>query len=162
MALAPSVLFALQNYRQSLNDAIDLYNFYQPFFMNWTLTGYANWVMMGAAQKSQARQEVENYLNLHGHPLENLILLNPVPPLDPLNALEELLKQEVKCTLIIEDASDLPALNNDRISYIFISDLVEEQVEEEATASELLDRSRLFFNGLPPKFGLELLDDWLM
>jgi ferritin len=161
MGLAPGILSALQQYRLSLHDAIDSFNQLHPIFGAWVLPGYALWLNEKIAQKLTEKQEIENYLLLHGHTLDVHIPQSPFEPDNPVEAMEEITRQEVKCSLIIIAALGLPALDSDRISAMFIRDLVEEQTEEEATASELLERSRLFYKGAPPPFGLALLDSWL-
>jgi ferritin len=161
MALAPSILSALQQYRLSLIDAKNRYMQLHPIFVSWLLNGYAIWLNQKVNQKLEEAQEITNYINLHGHPLDPENPSSPFEPDSPIEALEEVSRKEVLCSLIIIDALELPALQNDRLSALFIRDLVDEQTEEEATASELLERSRLFYNGQPPRFGLDLLDDWL-
>ncbi|MBS4001220.1 MAG: hypothetical protein KGZ71_12140 [Desulfobulbaceae bacterium] len=161
MGLAPSILFALQQYRLSLIDAKNSYDQLHPIFVSWTLNGYALWLNQKVAQKLGEISEIDNYLLLHQHILDIPLPPNPFEPANPIEALEEVSRKEVSCSLIIIDALDLPALNSDRLSAMFIRDLVDEQTEEEATASELLERSRLFYNGQPPQWGLMLLNSWL-
>ncbi len=162
MALAPGILSALQQYRLSLMEANVRFNELQPIFATWVLNGYAFWLSQKVALKAIAIQEIENYLLLHGHTLDLQNPQSPFEPDNPIEAMEEITRKEVISSFIIIDALDLPALGSDRISAIFIRDLVDEQTEEEATASELLERSKLFYTGQPPQFGLGLLDSWLM
>ncbi|MCO5252000.1 MAG: hypothetical protein M9949_11365 [Candidatus Kapabacteria bacterium] len=162
MGLAPSILAALQQYRTTLADANDSFNHLHPIFVDWGLNGYALWLTEKIAQKLTEINEIEHYLLLHGHPLDVHLPQSPIIPDNPVEAMEEITRQEVKCSLVIITALGLPALDSDRLSAMFIRDLVDEQTEEEATASELLERTRLFYTGPPPPFGLGLLDSWLM
>ncbi|PKL86075.1 MAG: hypothetical protein CVV22_04070 [Ignavibacteriae bacterium HGW-Ignavibacteriae-1] len=161
MGLAPGILSALQQFRSSLLDASDRFNQLHPIFVDWQLSGYALWLSEKIAHKLTEIQEIENYLLLHGHPLDIQIPQSPIVPANPIEAMEEITRQEVSCSLVIIAALGLPALSSDRLSDMFIRDLVEEQTEEEATASELLERSRLFYTGQPPLWGLTLINDWL-
>ncbi len=162
MVLDQSIVDALLTCRQKLHTSKFSYNSYNLLFKNnLGLAGYASWCDRMKQTKDSLITKIQEYLNQQDIQIPQL--QDPVTPSysDPIEILNNILKNEISCSLYLETASRLSALNNDEQSRVFIRSLVDEQTEEEATASELLDRSKVFYNVQLPKFGLEEIDNSL-
>ena len=105
---------------------------------------------MGSWMKNQAQEELThavkffNYVNERG----GRVILGAIeaPPSEwqsPLAAFENALAHEGKVTGLINGLVDLAIAEKDHASNSFLRWYVDEQVEEEATAGEIVDQLRL-------------------
>ncbi|MCO5251999.1 MAG: hypothetical protein M9949_11360 [Candidatus Kapabacteria bacterium] len=162
IVLDQSIVDALLTCRQKLYDAEFSYNSYNLIFKNILgLAGYANWCDRMKQTKDSLITKIQNYLDQHNIQIPQL-QAPEIPGInDPIELLKNIYKYEILSSISLETASKLPALENDNPSLLFIRNLVDEQTEEEATASELLERSKVFYTGQPPKYGLDGIDESL-
>jgi ferritin len=108
------------------------------------LEGFANWM------QAQVLEEIYHAMKMYGYVFERggLVTLDGIerPPAEwesPLAVAENILAHERKVTGLIYDLVDLAASEKDHASSSFLGWFVEEQVEEEATAEQLVGKLRL-------------------
>jgi ferritin len=114
------------------------------YFTSISLDGFAHWMRL------QAQEELDHSMRLYDHVLnrEGAIELAPVkapPPTwkSPLDACQAALKHERVNTKQINDLVELAFDTNDHATRVFLQWFVTEQVEEEATASKLVEKVRM-------------------
>ncbi len=105
--------------------------------------GFASWM------KKQSQEETE-----HAHTMADYLIkrggkarvgqVDAVPEVwkSPLEVFEQVYEHECKVSRWIDDLLDLAIAENDKATQDFLWTFVREQVEEEATASGIVDRIR--------------------
>ena len=136
---------------QGINDQInaELYSAYlyysmAAYFEGLSLKGFSHWLRVQALEEMTHVQKFFAYLNDRG----GRVVLMPIdaPPSDwqsPLSVFEEVYAHEVKVTGLINKLMDLVLAASDHASSSFLQWFVSEQVEEEATADEVLQKLKL-------------------
>ncbi|MFN0149104.1 MAG: ferritin [bacterium] len=149
--------------QKSLNGQInmELYSSYlylsmASHFQAGNLNGFSNWM------KAQAKEELLHAMKLYEYLLErggNVALARvDAPPASwatPLAAFEDSYRHECENTKLINDLMGLAIAEHDHATAIFLQWFVTEQVEEESSASQIVEKLRMA-GGTPP--GLLLLD----
>lgn len=133
-----------------------LYLAMAAYFDGQTLSGFANWM------KVQAKEEMTHAMKFYHFVYERggAVTLEAIdkPPANFKSALdiaEQVLKHEQKVTGMINGLYELAVKEKDYAFQSFLKWFIDEQVEEEASASELIDKVKLAGdNG----HGLYLLD----
>lgn len=129
------------------------------YFQRINLNGFANWMRV------QAQEEMTHALKFFDY----LLVRNGTPTIgkidapqkdwpNPVACFEDALKHEEYISKNINELADLAIKNGDHASLILLQWFVNEQVEEEATTNEIVDRLRLAGDS---KSGLFLLDNEL-
>jgi ferritin len=120
------------------------------------LRGMAHWMQL------QAKEEVGHALKFFKHIFERggRVTLTPIaaPPAkwdSAQAAFEAAYKHECHVTSLINELVDLAGAENDHASAVFLQWFVNEQVEEEANASEILHQLKMIGDS---KQGLFMLD----
>jgi len=133
-----------------------LYLSMSSYFESINLPGFANWMTM------QAQEEVYHAMRLYNHVIERggrviLSAIDKVPSewKSPLHVFEETYKHEQKVTVLIEDLVDLSEKEKDRATYNMLQWFIDEQVEEESSADDLVNKLKLVGEN---KSGLLMLD----
>jgi ferritin len=105
------------------------------------LVGCSSWM------KLQAKEECDHAIKMYNHLLERgaKVKLLPIPAPKqewraPLHIFEEVVRHEQKITALINGIYEVAIAEKDYPSQCFMTWFVNEQVEEEATAFELLDK----------------------
>ena len=136
---------------QGINDQINaelfsayLYYSMAAYFEALSLKGFAHWLRVQALEEMTHVQKFYDYLNDRG----GRVLLAPIeaPPSEwasPLAVFEEVYAHEVKVTGLINKLMDLVLAQSDHASSAFLQWFVNEQVEEEASADEVLQKLKL-------------------
>ncbi|RLB01275.1 MAG: ferritin [Deltaproteobacteria bacterium] len=136
---------------KALNEQInaELYSSYlylsmSSYFHSVNLPGFANWM------RTQALEELVHADKLYNFVIERggrVILASiDAPPKEwnaPLDAFEGVYKHEQKVTSLINNLVDLAIKENDHATNIFLQWFVTEQVEEEASADEVVQKLKL-------------------
>jgi ferritin len=117
------------------------------FAENAGLKGVAHWLFM------QAREEMAHGINLYQYILERdavpsfaVIEKPPVSFRGIEDIFEQVLEHEQKVTALINNITTLTLKENDSDCYQFILWYVNEQVEEEAGAAEILSKVKMIGN----------------
>jgi ferritin len=129
------------------------------YFESQSLSGMASWM------KVQAQEELSHAMKFFGHLTERggTVALGAIdaPPAQwasPLAAFEDAYKHECHISSLIDKLADLAAAEKDHAFAVFMQWFVKEQVEEEATASLIVERLRMVGES---KNGLLMMDHQL-
>jgi ferritin len=121
-----------------------LYLSMSAHFRSVNLGGFANWMRVQAREELAHAMKFYDYVNERG----GRVLLRPVdePPSDwnsPLAAFEHVYQHEQKVTGLINKLVDLAVKARDHATNNFLQWFVSEQVEEEASADEVVRKLKL-------------------
>jgi ferritin len=121
-----------------------LYLAMSAYFDSTNLEGFAHWMRL------QYEEEVMHAMKLYDHILERegtveLTAIKAPPAVwkAPLAACEDALKAERVNTKQINDLVDLAFTTNDHATRVFLQWFITEQVEEEASATRLVEKVKL-------------------
>jgi ferritin len=152
-----------KNIQTALNNQLtaELYSSYlylsmSAYFQSVSLPGFANWMRVQAQEELVHAMKFYDFINERG----GRVTLQPVegPPKQwssPLDAFENAYKHEQKVTGLINDLVNLAIKEGDHATNIFLQWFVTEQVEEEASADEVVQKLKLMGGA---KGGLFMLD----
>lgn len=126
------------------------------YFYKTGLPGFANWMKIQYHEENQHGMRIFNYLNDRG----GEVLLIPIDevPTDwdgVLHVFQETLKHEIKVTHMINECMGMAIEEQDHATVSMLKWFVDEQVEEEATASEIIDQLKLFDGKGPGLFHMD-------
>ena len=136
---------------QGINEQInaELYSAYlyysmAAYFEALSLKGFSHWMRVQALEEMTHVQKFFGYTNDRG----GRVALSPIeaPPSEwesPLVVFKEVYAHEVKVTGLINKLMDLILSKSDHASCSFLQWFVTEQVEEEASADEVLQKLKL-------------------
>jgi len=134
--------------QDALNEQInkEMYSSYLYLSMaaeaeDWNLKGFAHWLEKQAAEESEHAQRLYKHLVDRG----GRVLLKAIdgPPTEwkaPLAMFEEVYAHEQKVTGMIHNLVALAREEKDYASEVMLHWFVDEQVEEEANSSEIVER----------------------
>jgi ferritin len=121
-----------------------LYLSMAAFFQNQNLPGFAGWM------KAQAQEELFHSMKFYDYIMERggQVVLAPIagPPTEwesPRAVMEATLEHEQKVTGLINNLVNLAMEEKDHASTIFLQWFVSEQVEEEDSVSDVLNKIKL-------------------
>ena len=147
----------------ALNDQINaelhsayLYLSMAAYFHSMNLGGMAQWMQVQAKEEVGHAMKIYGYINERG----SRILLKPVegPATEwksPLDAFKAAYKHELYITKRIHDLVDMAAKEKDLATQSFLKWFIDEQVEEEASADDVVQKLTLTGDKGP---GLFMLD----
>jgi len=108
------------------------------------LAGFANWMRVQAQEELTHGMRFYSYVNSRGGRVLLQSLDGPPTQWDsPMQALQDTLEHERIVTSRINDLVRLALSENDHATHIFLQWFVTEQVEEEASATEILQKLKL-------------------
>jgi ferritin len=108
------------------------------------LRGFAHWMDVQAKEEqNHARKIYEFLVDRGGRVALKAIAAPPAEWKSPLQIFEESYSHEQKVTGLIHNLVDLARAEKDHAAEVFLAWFVTEQVEEEANASEIVERLRL-------------------
>jgi len=108
------------------------------------LKGIANWFMVQYKEEMDHAFKMYDYVLEQGADIELQAIDKPQKSWDsPLQMFEVALEHEQGVTKRINDLVDLAISEKDHATQIFLQWFVTEQVEEEANASEMIDKLKL-------------------
>ena len=121
-----------------------LYLSMSAYFQSINLPGFANWMRVQAQEELVHAMKFYDFINDRG----GRVALQPVegPPTEwssPLDAFENAYRHEQKVTGLINDLVNLAVKERDHATNIFLQWFVTEQVEEEASADEVVQKLKL-------------------
>ncbi len=137
--------------QDAMNEQIknELYSAYlylamSAYFESENLPGFAHWMRLQAEEEQTHALKFFDFINERG----GRVALGAIeePPADfasPLNVFEETLSHEQKVTGMIHDLYALALEEKDYASQVFLHWFVDEQVEEEAHATEILEQLKM-------------------
>ena len=140
---------------QSLTDALneqlkqELYSSYLYLSMSAycdekNLPGFAHWMRLQADEEREHAMKVFDFIQDRDR--RAVLHALPQPPRDfgsPTNLFEQVLAHEQEVTSLIEQLYRKAAAEQDHATQIFLEWFISEQVEEEKTASQILETLRM-------------------
>lgn len=133
-----------------------LYLSMSAYFSDIGLLGFANWMRVQFQEEQAHAMFIYDFLLDRGE--EVILTAIAAPPTtwaNPLNVMEEVLKHEVYVTGLINNIVSVAEEIKDRATMSYMNWFVDEQVEEEANAKEIIDKLKLIGDD---KSALYLLD----
>jgi ferritin len=139
---------------KNLNNQVnaELYSSYlylsmSAYFSEINLNGCAHWMRLQAQEELLHALKIYDYINERGgRPVLDSIEAPPKSWDSPTNVFENVLSHEEKVTSLINDLVDLAIGLKDHATNNFLQWFVSEQVEEEASANEVLQKIRMTGN----------------
>jgi ferritin len=140
--------------QEALNKQVnaELYSAYlylsmAAYFYSINLNGFANWMKVQNQEETVHAMKFYQFINERG----GMIWLDAIaqPPTTwstPLEVFEETLKHEEKVTGLINNLVDLAMAERDHATNAFLQWFITEQVEEEASANEVIQNLKLAGN----------------
>jgi ferritin len=133
-----------------------LYLSMSAFFQSKNLSGFAGWMRVQAQEEMVHAMKFYDFINERG----GRVILEPIeaPPTDwdsPLATFEAVYAHEQKVTGLINELVELALEKHDHATNIFLQWFVSEQVEEEDSANEVVEKIKLVGDA---KGGLFMLD----
>lgn len=121
-----------------------LYLSMSAYFQSIGLSGFANWMTMQFQEEISHAMRFFNYVVERGGRVE-LKPIDKVPKewKSALHAFEETYKHEQKVTGLIENLVDLAETEKDRATLNMLQWYIDEQVEEESSADEIIQKLKL-------------------
>jgi len=121
-----------------------LYLSMSAYFQSINLPGFANWMRIQTQEELVHAMKFYDFINERG----GRVMLQGVeaPPTEwssPLDVFENAYKHEQKVTGLINDLVNLAVGERDHATNIFLQWFVTEQVEEEASADEVVQKLKL-------------------
>lgn len=133
-----------------------LYLSMATYFDSIGLKGFSNWMRI------QAKEELTHAMKIFDYVTERRgrvrLFSIEQPPSDwesPLDAFEAVLKHEMKVTGMINELVDKALEEKDHATYTMLQWFVMEQVEEESSASEIVEKLRFVGNDRGSLFAID-------
>lgn len=137
----------------------NLYLAMAGYFQSINLKGFAHWMRLQAQEETTHAMKFFDYLLDRGGIVKISTIDAPPSSWDsPLSAMEDSLKHEQYVTQNINSLADLAIKEGDHATQIFLQWFVTEQVEEEATVSEIVEKLKMIGDW---KGGLLMIDNEL-
>jgi ferritin len=108
------------------------------------LKGFAAWFLMKHQEEMQHAMKVYKYVLDQGAQVSLLPIQQPQSTFDsPLAMFEETLKHEQGVTQRFNELVDIAIAEKEHATHIFLQWFITEQIEEEATVAEIINKIRL-------------------
>jgi ferritin len=121
-----------------------LYLSMESFFKSLNLNGFANWMRVQTQEEMMHAMKIYDFINeRNGRVLLKAIDGPPTKWDSPLAVFKAVLKHEQKVTGLINDLVDLAIKEKDHATNSFLQWFVNEQVEEEASADEMVQQLKM-------------------
>lgn len=118
-----------------------LYLQMSAYFADHNLNGFANWTRIQYQEELTHGWKIYDYIIERGGSVELEALDQPANEWDgPVEVFEEIYKHEQKITSLINNLVEISQEEKDHATYNMLQWFVDEQVEEEANASEILEQ----------------------
>jgi len=136
---------------KTLNDQINaemfssyLYLSMESYFQSISLKGFAAWMRVQAQEEMMHAMKFYDFVNERGGKVTLEAIAKPETTwATPLAAFEAVLKHEEHVTSLINNLVDLAISEKDHASNNFLQWFVAEQVEEEASVTEVVEKLKL-------------------
>ncbi len=137
--------------QESFNDQINaelasayLYLSMAAYFEDENLPGFAHWMRMQNEEETSHAMRFFDYVHDRGGRATLQGIEQPSSDFrDPLDVMERTLEHERKVTALINRMYQLAIEESDYAAQVMLHDLINEQVEEEKVAEEIVDHLRI-------------------
>ena len=121
-----------------------LYQAMAAYFESKSLSGFANWMDVQAEEELTHARKFYDFLNERGGRVILDSIEAPKSEWDaPIEAFKDAYEHEQKVTSMINNLVDIAIEENDHATNSFLQWFVDEQVEEEASVEEIIDKMEL-------------------
>jgi ferritin len=121
-----------------------LYLAMDAFFQATNLAGFANWMRVQTQEEMAHAMKIYDYINERGAAVTLKAIEGPPTEWEsPLAVFEAVYEHEQKVTGLINDLVDLAIEEKDHASNTFLQWFVNEQVEEESSADQMVQKLKL-------------------
>ena len=140
--------------QQALNEQVNaefysayLYLSMEAYFESMNLPGSANWMRAQIQEEAMHAMKIYDFVNeRNGRVLLKSIAQPPTEWDSPLAAFEDAYKHEQKVTGLINDLVNLAVKEKDHATNSFLQWFVNEQVEEEDSANQVVQKLKMIQN----------------
>jgi len=133
-----------------------LYLSMEAYFESINLGGFANWMRVQTQEEISHGTKIYDYIHERGGRMTLKAIAGPPTEWDsPLAVFEAAYAHEQKVTGLINDLADLSLKEKDHAANIFLQWFVNEQVEEEKSADDIVQKLKLMADA---PSGLYMLD----
>ena len=140
-----------ENIEKAINEQLnkELYSAYlylamAAYFESKNLKGFANWMMQQAIEEQGHAMKFYNFIvERGGRVILEAIEKPPTEWASPLDVFEYTYEHEKKVTKSINNLYALAKQENDYATEVFLHWFIDEQVEEEASVDEIVNKLRL-------------------
>lgn len=155
--LKPAILEALNEHLNKEYFSAYYYLSMVAYFKDRSLDGFAHWMLTQHKEELIHALKVFNYINDRDGRVKLMALDKPSHDwVSPSTAIEDAYKHEVDVSERINKLVELCIKENDHMTNNFLQWFVSEQVEEEASFKQLVDRMKLIGNDGQAIFMLDL------
>ena len=127
-----------------------------PYFEDEDLPGFANWMRVQAQEELEHGMKIYDYIIRRGASVTLEAIEGPQTKWDsPLAAFEHVLSHEQTVTGLINNLVDIAITEKDHATNNFLQWFVEEQVEEEENAMELVGKVKRAQNSVDLMYTLD-------
>lgn len=156
----PQILDALTELLGRESHSANIYQNLVTFFHTGGLPGYSNRMQLRIGRKQARVTQIQNFISSFGTSPGRIPSPAPIPVFtDPIAALTFINNYQIETKLLMNRIIAMEELPGGITTTAFVRNLVEEQTEEEATASELLERTRIRYSGpMPRNIQLKAID----
>jgi ferritin len=148
----------------ALNEQInaELYSAYlylsmSAWFSDKSLSGFANWMRVQAQEEQFHAMKIYDYVLERGGSIDLKSIDKPEVQWNGcLDVLQEVAAHEAKVTGLINDLVDLAYEGRDHASNIFLQWFVSEQVEEEASVGDIVEKAKMIGDDSAGLFALDM------
>lgn len=136
---------------EALNDQIqaELYSAYMylamaAYFEHINLPGHAHWMKLQSQEETEHAMRIYSFVSETGGRVTLKAIEKPPADFDsPLDVFEKTYQHEQKVTRLINELYQLAIEEKDYATQVMLQWFIDEQVEEEASAEEILEKLRM-------------------
>lgn len=134
-----------------------LYLSMSSWFSERSLSGFASWMRVQAQEELSHGMKIYDYILERGGKIELGAIEQPESVWStPVEVVEEVANHEAKVTGLVNDLVDVALDERDHAANIFLQWFVCEQVEEEATVGEVLERMKMVDGNSGGMFAMDM------
>ena len=134
-----------------------LYLSMSSWFSERSLSGFASWMRVQAQEELSHGMKIYDYILERGGKVEFGAIEQPESGwTSPDQVVEEVAKHEAKVTGLVNDLVDIALDERDHAANIFLQWFVSEQVEEEASVGEVLERMKMIDGHSAGMFAMDM------
>ena len=134
-----------------------LYLFMSTWFSEKSLSGFAGWMRAQSQEELFHAVKILDYILERGGHIELETIEKPDGSWSsPLEVMRETADHEAKVTGLINDLVDVALEERDHAAHIFLQWFVAEQVEEESTVGEVVERMRMIGDDSAGMFAMDM------
>ncbi|PHR28960.1 MAG: ferritin [Desulfotalea sp.] len=134
-----------------------LYLSMSSWFSERSLSGFASWMRVQAQEELSHGMKIYDYILERGGKIEFGTIEQPESKWQAAaEIVEEVAKHEAKVTGLVNDLVDVAFAQKDHATNIFLQWFVAEQVEEEASVGEVLERMKMIDGDSAGMFAMDM------